>query len=302
MFHGKAEDTLASDLLDRLRGKVQLVFTSPPFPLNRKKKYGNEQGEDYLKWLEGFAQQVRPFLTSDGSVVIEMGNAWEAGEPVMSTLALRALLRFVERGEFKLCQQFVCYNPARLPAPAEWVNIKRIRVKDAYTHVWWMGRTAHPKACNRRILTGYSPAMQTLLKTKKYNAGKRPSEYQINATSFLKDNGGAIPSNVLTCPNTGAGDEYQTYCKANSIGLHPARMPKALAEFFINFLTTPGDLVMDPFGGSNTTGAVAESLGREWISIEPQGEYVVGSIGRFIEQDAIPTLEKKGRHGTRRAD
>jgi DNA modification methylase len=292
MFHGKAEGALVSALLSKYVGKVQLVFTSPPFPLNRKKKYGNEQGEQYLKWIEGFAASLKPLLTPDGSVVIEMGNAWEPGEPVMSTLALQALLRFLEKGGFKLCQQFVCHNPARLPAPAEWVTIQRIRVKDAYTHVWWMGTTSKPKASNRRVLTEYSPAMRTLLKTKKYNAGRRPSEYEINETSFLKDNGGAIPSNVLTFSNTGAADAYQTYCRARGLDPHPARMPKALAEFFINFLTTPGDLVLDPFSGSNTTGYVAESLGRRWLAIEPQGAYVAGSLGRF--------LSPKGHSGDKR--
>lgn len=299
MLHGKAEEALESDLLAPYLGKVQLVFTSPPFPLNRKKKYGNEQGDQYLTWLAGFAKRLKPLLTPDGSIVVEMGNAWEPGEPVMSTLAIKALLRFLDEGEFKLCQQFVCYNPARLPAPAEWVTIKRIRVKDAYTHVWWMGLCTKPKASNRRVLVDYSPSMQSLLKTGKYNAGRRPSEYQINEKSFLKDNGGAIPSNVLTFPNTGAGDSYQTYCKAQGLGLHPARMPQGLARFFIRFLTTKGDLVLDPFGGSNTTGIVAEEEQRRWIAIEPQFEYVAGSLGRFLATDGETgqtRVTKEGSH------
>jgi site-specific DNA-methyltransferase (cytosine-N4-specific) len=58
-------------------------------------------------------------------------------------------------------------------------------------------------------------------------------------------------------------------------------MAPDIAAFFVKFLTDPGDLVLDPFSGSNTTGAVAQSLGRRWLSIELEKRYVDGSTGRF---------------------
>ncbi len=283
MYRGFAEDVLQSALAKKHRGKVQLILTSPPFPLNRKKKYGNRQGEKYVEWLAGFAPLFKEFLTDNGSIVLEMGNAWVAGEPAMSTLALEALLGFLKAGDLKLCQQFICHNPARLPTPAQWVNIDRIRVKDSYTHVWWMAPTTRPKADNRRVLRPYSASMLKLLRTKKYNAGRRPSEHHIGATSFLKNNNGAIPSNVLTFTNTLSNDPYLAYCKAQCLQLHPARMPVELATFFIKFLTEARDLVLDPFAGSNTTGAAAEHLKRRWIAIEPNEHYIQGSRGRFSE-------------------
>ncbi|MFI5351594.1 MAG: DNA-methyltransferase [Candidatus Binatales bacterium] len=283
MYRGFAEGVLQSAVAKKHRRKVQLVLTSPPFPLNRKKNYGNRQGAEYVEWLATFAPLFKEFLTDDGSIVVEMGNAWEPGAPVMSTLALEALLMFLKAGDLKLCQQLICYNPARLPTPAQWVNVERIRVKDSYTHVWWMAPTARPKADNRRVLRAYSASMLKLLQTKKYNAGLRPSEHRIGATSFFKNNSGAIPSNVLTFTNTLSNDRYLTYCKERGLPLHPARMPMGLAEFFIKFLTEPRDLVLDPFAGSNTTGAAAEGLGRRWIAIEPGEHYIDGSQGRFSE-------------------
>src|SRR5437016_4624054 len=175
MYRGFAEDVLRSTQVKKYRGKVQLILTSPPFPLNRKKKYGNRQGDEYVEWLAAFAPLFREFLTENGSIVVEMGNAWEPGEPTMSTLALEALLSFLRTGDLKLCQQFICYNPARLPTPAQWVNVDRIRLKDSYTHVWWMASSVHPEADNRRVLKAYSTAMLRLLRSKKYNAGRRPS-------------------------------------------------------------------------------------------------------------------------------
>lgn len=280
MLLGHSEAVLEK-VTGEYRGGVQLVFTSPPFPLNHKKRYGNVQGEAYVEWLASFARLVRELLAPDGSIVIELGNAWEPGRPVMSTLGLRALLAFLHAGDFSLCQQFVCHNPARLPSPAQWVTVERIRAKDSYTQVWWMSPCDRPRADNRRVLKAYSAAMLKLLTSGKYNRARRPSQHHIGATSFLRNNSGAIPSNVLSFANTMAKDEYQAYCRARGLPTHPARMPPGLAEFFIKFLTEPGDVVLDPFAGSNTTGAVAERLQRRWVSIEPRQDYVEGSRGRF---------------------
>jgi DNA modification methylase len=280
-YHSRIERFLNSGPGRSIRGKVKLIFTSPPYPLNRKKKYGNLTGAQYVGWISDLAPRFRDLLTKDGSIVIEIGNSWEPGQPTMSTLAIEALLKFKEVGGLHLCQQFICYNPARLPSPAQWVNVERCRVKDSFTQVWWFARTARPDASNKRVLKPYSPSMLGLLKRRTYNAGKRPSEHDIGSDSFLEDHGGAIPSNVLTFANTLSGDAYLRHCNRLNLQPHPARMPAGLAEFFIKFLTSPRNLVLDPFGGSNVTGAAAERLKRRWITVEANGHYIHGSLGRF---------------------
>lgn len=280
-YHGTVEKVLNSDKLESYKGKVNLIFTSPPFPLNRKKKYGNLQGQDYIDWFAELAILFKDYLINDGSLVIELGNSWEPGKPIMSTLALKSLLAFLDKGDYCLCQQFVWYNTAKLPSPAQWVNIDRIRVKDSFTHIWWMSKTPYPKADNRKVLEEYSNSMKKLLKTKKYNGGRRPSEHVIGEESFLVNNNGAIPSNVLVSSNTKSNTEYQKFCSDEGLTPHPARMPNEIPDFFIKLLTEEGDLVLDPFGGSNTTGQSAEKLNRKWISIEPELNYIKGSRGRF---------------------
>jgi site-specific DNA-methyltransferase (cytosine-N4-specific) len=298
MLLGFAEEILRYKPIDAIRGKIQLIFTSPPFPLNTKKKYGNLQGEKYLEWLTGFGAQFREMLTPNGSIVLELGNSWEPGLPVMSTLGLKALLRLKEQNDLHLCQEFICHNPARLPSPAQWVTIERVRLKDSFTRLWWLSPTERPKANNRNVLKEYSPSMQHLLKTQKFNAGRRPSEHQISEVAFSRDHGGAIPPSVLSISNTRANDSYQKYCRAHGIGFHPARMPIELPEFFIKFLTDPGEIVLDPFGGSNTTGAAAERLDRRWVSVEPMVSYIQGSIGRFDRSLVhIPTGSPLGTAG-----
>lgn len=277
MIYGKCEE-----ILPRLsKYKFDLIFTSPPFPLNRAKSYGNMTGDEYLKWISDIAIQLKGMLTERGSIVIEIGNAWNKGEPTHSTLPMEALLEFKRKGEFYLCQEFVYYNPAKLPSPIEWVNKKRIRVKDSFTRIWWLSNVSMPKADNRNVLEEYSCQMNKLLKSGKYNAGKRPSEYNVGKTSFSKNNGGSIPSNVIIAPNTVSRDKYIKFCKANSYDIHPARMPKEIPIFFIKMLTDVDDFILDPFAGSNTTGWVAEELKRNWISIEAEQKYILGSKGRF---------------------
>lgn len=188
LYIGDAFNALAHRPLTSFRGKVQMVFTSPPFPLNRKKKYGNLQGEEYVEWLAAYAPMLTDYLTENGSIVIEVGNGWDPGQPTVSTLAIESLLAFKKRAGLHLCQEFICFNPARLPSPAQWVTVERCRVKDAFTRVWWMSPTPRPKADNSRILTEYSGAMRKLLERGTYNPGRRPSEHQIGETSFLADN------------------------------------------------------------------------------------------------------------------
>jgi len=277
----KVESFLNSALGKSLKGKIDLIFFSPPFFLNRKKKYGNLEGSEYIEWFSNLGRDLSELLSERGSIVAEMGNGWISGEPCMSTEPIEALLGFKRAGELKLCQQFIWYNTAKLPSPAHWVNVKRIRVKDSFTHIWWMSKNENPKASNRNVLVEYSESMKKLIKTKKYNSGNRPSEHSIGKKSFAKNNKGAIPSNVIVAANTKSSSPYLKYCKANNLSIHPARMPSEIPEFFVKFLTDKGDLVYDPFGGSNTTGMVAEKLSRKWMITEANRDYLEGSIGRF---------------------
>ena len=268
-------------LLPQYQGKIQLIFTSPPFPLSRAKKYGNLLGDEYKSWLCEIGNKLKPLLTPTGSIVVEIGNAWNQGEATFSTLPMEALLDFKIKCNYNLCQEFIYYNPARLPSPIQWVNKERIRVKDSFSRLWWMSNTPAPKANNANVLEQYSKQMDKLLKTGKYNAGERPSEHNISETAFLNNNGGAIPSNVIIAANTASNDSYINKCKENKIAIHPARMAQSVPEFFIKLLTDENDIVFDCFAGSNTTGACAETLKRRWISTEINEDYFIGSKFRF---------------------
>lgn len=298
--------SLSQKYLNRhYKNKFNLIITSPPFPLNNKKKYGNLQGEAYYDWFISLAPIFSNLLTDDGSLVIEIGNSWESGRPIQSLLHLECLLGLVKNpnSDLRLIQEFICYNPSRLPSPAQWVTVNRIRTVDSYTHVWWISKSDFPKANNAKVLRPYSKEMENLIKRKKYNAGKRPSEHGISPTAFFRDNGGSIPHNlfeldaidasrdvrlphnILSYSNTTSNDYYFKRCREKNISPHPARMHGGLINFFIDFLTDEGDLVLDPFAGSNTTGYCAEKLNRRWISIEANKSYALDSMIRFEDPE-----------------
>lgn len=261
-------------------GSVDLVMTSPPFGLVRKKSYGNEDAERYCDWFRPFAEGIRRVLRDTGSLVIDIGGAWVPGQPTRSLYHFKLLVMLVEEYGFHLCQEHYWWNPAKLPTPAEWVNVRRVRVKDAVNTIWWLSKTPYPKASNKRVLQPYSQSMQHLLRTG-YKAKLRPSGHDISE-KFKKDNGGSVPPNLLAIANTESNGRYLNHCRAENIAIHPARFPAQLPEYFIRFLTDPGDLVVDPFAGSCVTGVVAENLRRQWVCCELSEEYLLGARARFV--------------------
>ncbi|MBW4680577.1 MAG: site-specific DNA-methyltransferase [Microcoleus vaginatus WJT46-NPBG5] len=275
------------ELLDELESdSINLVMTSPPFALQREKRYGNVDQDAYIDWLFPFCKKVYRVLAPDGSFVLDLGGAYQSKRPVRSLYNYRLLIKLCDELDFRLAEEFFWYNPSKLPSPIEWVNKRKIRVKDAVNTVWWLSKTDYPKANVKNVLVPYSERMKKLQQNpaKYYKPKARPSGHDISA-GFAIDNGGAIPSNLLQIPNTESNSQYIQMCKAVGVAAHPARFPEKLPLFFINFLTNSGDTVIDIFAGSNTTGYVAETLKRRWIAFELNPSYLAGSAFRFIDSN-----------------
>lgn len=315
-YETEAGAAFLGDSVELMKGlddhSVDLICTSPPFALLRQKSYGNVTAEDYVQWFMPFAEQFRRVLKPDGSLAIDLGGTWIKGVPYRSLYHYEFLIRLckpVDEGGlgFHLAQELYWYNPAKLPTPAEWVTIRRTRVKDAVNTVWWLRPTAvkdpkDGKVSNRRVLRPYSKAQKHLMKNG-YTPKLRPSEHDLS-DQFGNDNGGSIPPNivedaefggdiggdvpvnVISASNTSSNDRYQRRCRETGAKRHPARFPKALPEFLIGLTTQPGDVVLDPFAGSNTTGEVAQEMGRQYLAFELEEEYLVGSRFRFDELDS----------------
>lgn len=262
---------------------VNLIMTSPPFGLVRKKTYGNVDAENYLTWFHPFGLEFHRILKPYGSLVIDIGGAWNRGQPTRSLYHFELLIMLCKDLGFHLAQEIFWWNPSKLPTPAEWVTVRRVRVKDAVNCIWWLSKTPWPKASNRRVLAPYSDSMKSLLNNG-YKAKKRPSGHDIS-TKFNINNMASIPPNLLAIPNTESNSYYLRYCKEKGLPQHPARFPSDVPEFFIRMLTDPEELVFDPFAGSCVTGEVAERLKRRWICCDNVQEYLAGALGRFENRE-----------------
>jgi len=278
IFHGDSLGMLHKGLESQ---SVDLIMTSPPFGLVRKKSYGNEDADRYLKWFRPFAEGFHRVLKKSGSLVIDIGGSWKAGTPTRSLYHFDLLIMLCREFGFHLCQEHYWWNPAKLPTPAEWVNVRRVRVKDAVNCIWWLSPTPWPKANNRRVLAPYSDSMLDLLENG-YEAKLRPSGHDISE-KFTRNNGGSVPPNLLALANTESNGRYQDYCREHGLPIHPARYPATLPEYFIRLLTDPGDVVLDPFAGSCVTGEAAEYTSRKWLCCEISEPYLEGAIARFEE-------------------
>lgn len=139
---------------------INLVLTSPPFALQRKKSYGNEEQETYLEWLCKFGEIVYRKLKDDGSFVIDIGGAYEKGEPSYSLYQFKTLIKLCDDIGFKLAQPFYWHNSSALPAPIEWVNKRKLRAKTSVNTVWWLCK--NPRQCKAdvtKVLSPYSTSM-----------------------------------------------------------------------------------------------------------------------------------------------
>ena len=296
IYHTQLGEIVQGDSLEVLPERipdasVDLIVTSPPFGLIRKKEYGNVDAPDYVAWFRPFGKEFLRILKPSGSFVIDIGGAWEKGRPTRSLYHYELLIMLCRELGFYLAQEFCWWNPSKLPTPAEWVTVRRVRVKDAVDCIWWLSPTPWPKASNTRVLQPYSDSMRSLLKNG-YRPKLRPSGHDIS-DKFSRDNGAAIPPNLIALAHTESNSSYLRHCKTRGIRPHPARFPEELPEYFIRMLTDKDDLVVDPFAGSCATGAVAERLHRHWVCVDLVGEYLDGAIGRFCRTPAL----KRSRPG-----
>lgn len=263
-----------------IRGNsVDLIVTSPPFGLVREKEYGNVPADEYLDWFRPYAIEFHRILKKSGSLVIDIGGVWNKGDPTRHLYHFELMIMLCKEYNFHLAQDFYWWNPAKLPTPAEWVTVRRIRVKDAVNKVWWLSKSPWPKACNKRVLQPYSDSMRELLENG-YKPSLRPSGHDIS-DRFSIDNGAAIPPNLLAIANTESNSPYLRYCRDKELKPHPARFPVELPEFFIRMLTDEDDCVLDPFAGSCVTGEACERLKRKWTCVELETSYLEGALGRF---------------------
>ncbi len=263
---------------------INLIFSSPPYALNRPKQYGNMVGSEYVNWIVNLGREWKRTLVDDGSLVLNFGHAWVPGQPCQSEYQERILLAFLDELKLSLCQRITWFNPCKLGV-TPWVTQQRIRLTTADESVLWFGKSPRPYASTRGLLRPYSEEHLKRMAAGKVSRQGAPSgrwagKHSEGSNKFV-DRGGSIPKSVLVAANSSSNDAYISGCKNVGLSIHGARMPEALADMIINLTTREGDVVWDPFMGSNMVGATAEKLGRRWIGNDISLTYAAGSALRI---------------------
>jgi site-specific DNA-methyltransferase (cytosine-N4-specific) len=282
-------------------GSANLILTSPPYPVVTGKSYGRYMGEEYLQWLQSLAAEWRRMLPDDGSLVLNTADCWTPGLPTLQLYQEKLIIHLVEELGYSFAQRFTWYNPAK-PPTSYWVTIKRQRLKQATENIYWLSKTAHPKVRQRSVPAPYGSSMLRGLAAGGCRRPMRTGRHGSSKIQFGVDNGGAIPTNVLTIPTGQKRDPYLQYCREHKLVSHDARFPAAIPEFFIKLLTDAGDTVYDPFFGTGTTGEAAGRLGRNWVGTERSLEILRGSICRFPQADdtSLQRLFAEARNTTKK--
>jgi len=277
-------DTL--DVFANLGEPISLCLTSPPYPIARGRAYGQFAESEYVDFLCRAIEPIVKNLRLGGSVVLNISNdVFERGLPSRSLYQERLVLALHDRLDLHLMDRVIWHNPSKPPGPVQWASIHRKQLNVSYEPVLWMTNDPRQvRSDNRRVLEPHSERQQKLIRAGGENRHGVYSDgaYAVRPGAYSRTTPGRIPRNVLAlghaCPSQ---KHYKQSTRALGLPVHGAPYPLRLAKFFINFLTEKDDLVVDPFGGSLTTGHGAEALGRRWVSSDNIWEYLRGGAERF---------------------
>lgn len=277
---------LAEEVMARLDMPVTLALTSPPYPLRRPRNYGNPAAQDYIDFICRTIEPIARNLKTGGSIALNVSNdIFQPGSPARSLYCERLVLALCERFDLHLMDRLVWQNSSKAPAPVQWASIRRMQLNVAYEPIYWF--TNDPlRVCadNRRVLEPHSERQRKLIARggEQRNASYSDGAYRLRPGDFRGETAGRIPRNILEFSHT-CREQAAQRAANRELGLppHGAPMPYSLARFLVEFLSEPGDLVVDPYGGALTTAKAAEATGRRWVTSEAIWEYLRGAGERF---------------------
>ncbi|MDD2765820.1 MAG: site-specific DNA-methyltransferase [Opitutaceae bacterium] len=269
-------------------GSLRLILTSPPYPLNRQRAYGGWAQDGYIETMLRHMDGFRRKLMDRGSLVVNLADVYEPGSPTLFTYQEQIILAMQQRG-WHLCGRQMWASPAK-PKTTPYVTKDRQRLAAGFESFYWWSPTARPYADNRQILEPYSESFRKryLMNGGQVSLSRSGSRQTWPGRRFCRDNGGKIPYNVVNLPDESSRGPYVKFCRQAGLPIHPARMPIEIARTWIRFVTQPKEMVWDPFGGSLTTAAACQELGRHYIASEKVLEYIQGGVERLRLAGASP--------------
>lgn len=283
---GAAIWSLSDDVFTALDAPITLCLTSPPYPLRKPRAYGNPKLEDYIEFVVESLRPIAKNLVQGGSICLNVSNdIFAPGTPARSIYRERLVIALAEELGLWKMDELIWSNPCKPPGPVQWASKTRQQLNTAFEPIYWFcNNPLLAKADNRRVL---QPHTDRHLKYVRAGGARKKSvnsdgAYTTRAGAYSRETHGRIPRNILNFPhNCPSQKAYKQLAREHGLPPHSAPYPLALATFLTRFLSAPGDLVVDPFGGSLTTALSAEENKRSWLITECMYEYIRGGGLRF---------------------
>lgn len=274
------------DFYSSINEPITLCVTSPPYPLRVKRNYGNV---DEKAWVDFIVRTLEPIvnnLVPGGSIVLNVSNdIFKKGVPSRSLYLERMVLALNDELGLSLMDRIPWVNLSKPPSPTYWACVNRQQLCSGYEPIYWFTNDpSQVKSNNNRVLEPHSKSHLEFLKEGNTRvASYGDGAYKLRETSFSNLTDGKIPKNVIHRGHV-CSDSKEVRKIAKELGLpaHSAMFPTAIPDFFIDFLTEKGDLVVDPFAGTNKTGLAAERKGRRWLCVEKMLEYIKIQSSLFV--------------------
>lgn len=276
------------DVFSALGEPIHCVLSSPPYPLSQPRAYGGPTVDVYVDFICTHLEPIVRLLAPGGTICINVTNdVFIRGMPARHLYREELVLAMCKRlGLYKL-EEMIWVDPTKAPGPVAWASKKRVQLNVGWEPIYlFTNDPTRVFADNRRVLREHTPAQKRLIarggesRTGTYGDGAN----RIRPGSFGLETQGAIPKNVLVYPHR-CSSQIALRKRLRELGLpmHGATMPLPLAKFLVEFLTEPGQLVVDHYGGWLTSALAAEKSGRRWVATERMGEYLKGAQLRFLD-------------------
>lgn len=288
----------ARDVYSGLAEPISLVLTSPPYPLAKPRDYGNPPLHEYVDFLTRAMEPMVKALAPGGSICLNLcQDIYVPNSPARSLYLERLIIALHDKLGLSLMDRHVWKNPCRPPAPVQWSSIHRVQLLHAWDPIYWFTNCPDKvRSNNQRVLEPHRDAHLKFLAVEDRAARTYcDGAYRTRETSYKNITAGRIPRNVRELSHNCASQRrYKAQARSLGLPVHGAPFPKALAEFYIRFLTTEGELCVDPMAGSLTVAEAAENLGRRWIVSDVVAEYLRGGATRFNQEEIWinPSLDR----------
>ncbi|WP_278884847.1 DNA-methyltransferase [[Ruminococcus] torques] len=238
---------------------IKLVYGSPPYP-NADRDYGNWKSSEYIEKISPFIDAAIPKLTRDGFIVINVKANREKSTSSISSkrsLIVEKLAIMMEEEWGLHCVDIEIWVKEN-PAPTG----LRVACQDAYEQNLWFSVSPKWTINLDAIRRPYESHSVKTYEGYEYKPRSNGNTYVRKNKKIQPNPLGALPKNIITGPVSAR------------IGNHQATQPFYLPEKYIKAVTEEGDLVVDPWLGSGTTGYVAVTLGRRFAGFDMVEEYV----------------------------